>query len=110
MYTYRIRIFNPWIKTSTVLITDHKPTIFLFTRKLNPSHRVYRFELILMSFPNLHIVWTAGKKIALPDILSLKTPPRLITRKTTVENPQNFKFLPAKDGTSPQLECRYAVN
>ena len=49
-------------KHPTVLLTDHKPIIFLFTRKSNPNHRIYRFQLILMKFPNLHIVWTAEKK------------------------------------------------
>ena len=48
-----------------------------------------------MKFPNLHIVWTAGKNLALPDTLSRNTPPELLTRKTTVE--------------IPQLECKYAV-
>ena len=42
-------------KHPTVLFTDHKPIIFLFTQKSNPNHRVYRFQLILMKFPNLHI-------------------------------------------------------
>ena len=96
-------------KDPTVLFTDHKPIIFLFTQKSNPNHRVYRFQLILMKFPNLHIVWTAGKNLALPDTLSRNTPPELLTRKTTVEIPQNFKFYLAKDETSPRLECKYAV-
>ena len=43
-------------KHPTVLFTDLKPIIFLFTKKSNPNHRVYRFQLILMNFPNLHIV------------------------------------------------------
>ena len=30
-------------KLPTVLFTDHKPIIFLFTQKSNPNHRVYRF-------------------------------------------------------------------
>ena len=76
-------------KHPTVLFTDHKPIIFLFTQKSNPNHRVYRFQLILMKFPNLHIVWTAGKNLALPDTLSRNTPPELLTRKTTVEIPKN---------------------
>ena len=45
-----------------------------------------------MKFPNLQIVWTAGKYLALPDTLSRNTPLELITRKTTVEVPQNIKF------------------
>ena len=63
-----------------------------------------------MKFPNLHIVWTAGKNLALADILSRNTPPELLTRKTTVEIPQNIKFyLAKKNETSPRLECKYAV-
>ena len=96
-------------KHPTVLFTDHKLIIFLFTQNSNPNHRVYRFQLILMKFPNLHIVWTAGKNLALPDTLSRNTPPELPTRKTTVEIPQNVKFYLAKDETSPRLECKYAV-
>ena len=62
-----------------------------------------------MKFPNLHIVWTAGKNLALPDTLSRNMPPELLTRKTTVEIPQNIKFYLTKDETSPRLECKYAV-
>ena len=88
-------------KHPTVLFTDHKPIIFLFTQKSNPNHKVYRFQLILMKIPNLHIVWTAGKILALPDTLSRNTPPELIARKTSVEVPQNIKFFLAQDETSP---------
>ena len=96
-------------KHPTVLFTDHTPIIFLFTQKSNPNHRVYRFQLILMKFPNVYIVWIAGKKLALPDTLSRNTPPELLTRKTTVEIPKNINFYLAKDETSPRLECKYAV-
>ena len=96
-------------KHPTVLFTDHKPIIFLFTQKSNPNHQVYRFQLILMKFPNLHIVWTAGKNLALPDTLSRNTPPELLTRKTTVEIPKNIKFYLAENETSPRLECKYAL-
>ena len=96
-------------KHPTVLFTDHKPIIFLFTQKSNPNHRVNRFQLILMKFPNLHIVWSSGKTLALPNTLSRNTPPEVLTRKTTVEKPQNIKFFLAKDETSPRLQCEYAV-
>ena len=62
-----------------------------------------------MKFLNLHIVWTTGKSLALPDTLSRNTTPELIKRKTTVEIPQKFKFSLAKNETSPRLECKYAV-
>ena len=83
-------------KHPTVLFTDHKPIILLFTKISNPNHRVYRFQLVLMKFPILHIVWTAGKNLVLPDILSRNSPPELLTRKTTVQIPQNIKFFLAK--------------
>ena len=96
-------------KHPTVLFTDHKPIIIIFTQKSNPNLRVYRFQLNLMKFSNLHIVWTAGKNLALPDTLIRNTPPELLTRKTTVEIPQNIKFYLAKYETSSRLECKYAV-
>ena len=49
-------------KHPTILFTDHKPIIFLFTQKSKSNHKFYRFQLILMKFPNLHIVWIAEKK------------------------------------------------
>ena len=96
-------------KHPTILFTDHVPIIFLFTQKSNPNQRVYRFQLILLKFPNLNIVRTAGKNLALPDILGRNTPPDLLTRKTTVEIPKNIKIYLAKDKTSPRQECKYAV-
>ena len=62
-----------------------------------------------MKFPNLHIVWTAGKNLALLDTLSRNTPPELLTQKTTVEIPKNIKFYLAKDEKSPRLERKNAV-
>ena len=76
-------------KHPTVLFTDHKTISFLFTQKSNPNHRVYRLQLILRKLPNLHIAWTGGKNLALPSNLSRNTPPEILTRKTTVEIPQN---------------------
>ena len=63
-----------------------------------------------MKFPNLHLVWAAGKNIALPNTLSRNTPPELFTRKTKVEILQNINLFLAKDETSPRLQCKYAVN
>ena len=79
-------------KHPTVLITDHKPINFLFTQKSNPNHRVYRFQLVLMKFPNLHIVCTARKKLVLPDTLGRNKPPEFLTRKTTVKYHKILNF------------------
>ena len=62
-----------------------------------------------MKFPNLHIIWTAEKNLALPDTRSRNTPHESLTRKTTVEVPQILKFFLPKDETSPRLQCKYAV-
>ena len=81
-----------------VLFTDHKPINYLFTQKNKPNHRVYRFQLILMTFPNLHIIWTEGKNLALPDLLSRTIDEEHFTktRDITVEIPENIKFFFAK--------------
>ena len=40
-----------------------------------------------MKFPNLHIVYKAGKNLALLDTLSRKTtPPELLTKKQLLKN------------------------
>ena len=80
-------------KHPTVLFTDHNPIIFLFTQESNPNHRVYRFQLILMKFPNSHIVWTAGKNLALPDSLSRNTT-WTINKKNNSWNTTKNKKLP----------------
>ena len=92
------------LKHPTVLFTDHKPIKFIFKQKSNPNHRIYRFQLFLMKLPKSHIGWAAGKNFALSDTLRRNTPPELLTRKTTVEIPQFFKFYLAKNETSPQIE------
>ena len=58
-----------------------------------------------MKLPNLKIVWTAGKKPRITDTLSKNTLPELLTRKATVEIPQNIKFSFAKDETSPNYNA-----
>ena len=77
-----------------ILYSDHKPILFLFTQNNKPNHRVYKFQLIQMKFPNLHIVWTEGKNIALPDLLSrsLTTRTQDEHRLRTVEIPDSIKI------------------
>ena len=94
-----------------ILFTDHKPIIYLFTQKNKPNHRVYRFQLILMKFPNLHIIWTEGKNLALPDLLSRTIDGEHFTktRDITVEIPENIKFFFAKTPFANNLECKYSI-
>ena len=53
-----------------ILYTDLKPVLSLCTQQNKPSHKVYKFQLTLMKFPNLHIVWTEKKNLSQPDLLS----------------------------------------
>ena len=94
-----------------ILFTDHKPIIYLFTQKNKPNHRVYRFQLILMKFPNLHIIWTEGKNLALPDLLSRTIDEEHFTktRDITVEIPENIKFFFAKTPFANNIECKYSI-
>ena len=91
-----------------LILGSKHPTVLY--RNYRFHHRIYGFQLILLKFPNLHIVRTAGKNLALPDTLSRNTPPELITQKTTVEISQNIKLFLAKDKTSPRIECKNALD
>ena len=94
-----------------VLFTENKPIIYLFTQRNKTNHRVYRFQLILMKFPNLHIMWTEGKNIALPDLLSRTIDEEHFTktRDITVEIPKNIKFFLAITQFTNNLECKYSI-
>ena len=100
-------------KHSIIFYTDHKPILFLFTQKNKPKHRVYKFQLILMKFPNLHIIWTEGKDLSLPNLLSrsLTTTTKNEHSLRTVEIPDfiNFFNMTHKQNTPP-IQCHYAVS
>ena len=64
-----------------------------------------------MKFPNLHIIWTEGKNLALPDLLS-RTIDRehfTKTRDITVEIPESIKFFFAKTPFANKLEGKYSI-
>ena len=94
-----------------VSFTDHKSIIYLFTEKNKPNHRVYRFPLILMKFPNLHIILTEEKNLALPDLLNRTIDEEHFTktRDITVEIPENIKFFLAKTQFANNFECEYSI-
>ena len=98
-------------KHPIILIADHKPIIYLFTQKNKPNHRVYRFQLILMKFPNLHIIWTEGKNLASPDLLSrtINKEKFTKTRDITVEIPEKNIFYFAKTPFGNNIECQYSI-
>ena len=64
-----------------------------------------------MKFPNLHIVWTEGKNLSLPDLSSrsLTTTTQDDHRLRIVENPETNKFLMTHNTSTQPIQCNYAV-
>ena len=60
---------------------------------------------------NLHIIWTAGKNLALSDLLSRTIDDEHFTktRDITVEIPENIKFFLAKTPFTNHLACKYNI-
>ena len=92
------------------LLTGSNPPIVLFYYS-QIINQVHRFQLILMKFPNLHIIWTEGKNLALPDLQSrtIEEEHFTKTRDITVEIPENIKFFFAKTPFTNNLECKYSI-
>ena len=112
---YALSEYEFFIKGSkhpVILYTDHKPILSLFNQKNKPNHRVYKFQLILMKFTNLHIVRTEGKNLSLPDLLSrsLTTTTQDENRLRTVEIPEKIKFFITHNPNTQPIQCNYAVS
>ena len=56
------------------LFCDHRPILFLWSRRGQLSHRFFRYQVVLTKFRNLKIIYTEGKNLALPDLLSRQVP------------------------------------
>ena len=52
------------------LYTDQKPLLYLWGRRGKSSHRFFCYQLVISQFQNLKIIWTEGKNLAFPGILS----------------------------------------
>ena len=52
------------------IFCDHKPLLFLWARKRRLSHRFFRYQVIITQIANLQIIWTPGKNLTFPDLLS----------------------------------------
>ena len=64
-----------------------------------------------MKIPNLNIIWTEGKNLALPDLLSRAINEEQFTknRDITVEIPENIKFYFAKTPFGNNIEYQYSI-
>ena len=65
-----------------------------------------------MKFPNLHIIWTEEKNLALPDLLSRTLDEERFTktRDITAEIPKNIIFFLAISPFTNNLECKYSIS
>ena len=99
-------------KPPIILYTDHKPILLLFTQKNKPNHGVYKFQLLSMKFPILYLVWTEGKSLSLPDLLSrsLTTTTQDEHRLRTVEIPDSIKLFMTHNQNTQLIQCHYAVS
>ena len=53
-----------------IVFCDHKPLLYLWARKGRLSHRFFQYQVINTQFTILQIIWTPGKNLAFPDLLS----------------------------------------
>ena len=79
LQTYEHYIFGS--SFSIYLYSDHKPFLCFWGRKGQPSHRLFRYQVIITKFQIWKINWTPSSNLAFPEILS---------RNITIENYQNL--------------------
>ena len=65
-----------------------------------------------MKFQNLHIVWTEGENLSLPDVLScsLSKTTQDERRPRTIEIPDSIKFFMTLNQHTQPIQCHYAVS
>ena len=77
LQTYELYIIGPPLPI--YLYCDHKPNLSLWGRKVQLSHRFFRYQVFITKFQNLKIIWMPRSNLAFPDILS---------RNVTIEEDQ----------------------
>ena len=53
---------------------DHRPILFLWSRRRQLSHSFFKYQVVPTKFQNLKIIYTEGKNLAFPDLLSRQVP------------------------------------
>ena len=83
-----------------------------FTKENKPNHRVYKFQLILMKFPNVHILRTEGKNLSFPDFSSHSTTTTAQEDHLlrVVEVPDSVKFFITHNQQTQPIQCQCAVS
>ena len=67
----------------TYLFCDHRPILFLWSRRGQLSHRFFKYQVVLTKFQNLKSIYTKGKNLAFPVLLSRQVP---------IEEAKNFQI------------------
>ena len=49
---------------------DQRPILYLWSRRGQMSHRFFKYQFVKTKLQNLQIIYTEGKTLAFPDILS----------------------------------------
>ena len=76
------------------IFCNHKPLLYLWARKGKLSHRFFRYQVIITQLTNLQIIWTPGKNLAFPDLLSRNVPLKDLNGHQLVhkEIPKDIRF------------------
>ena len=86
---------------------DHNPILYLWARRGKLSHRFFRYQLIITQFQKLKIIWTPGKNLAFPDILSRNLSLKEINKQQLKHKriPKEIKFFDENG-----KEIKYFIN
>ena len=68
LQTYEIYVIGS--PSPIYLYCDHRPILFLWSRRVQLSHRFFNYQLVITKFQNLQIIYTEGKNLTFADILS----------------------------------------
>ena len=99
-------------KHPIIIYTDHKPILYLFSKKGNMNHRFLRFQQIMTKFYLIQLKWTAGKNLVFPDMLSRNfTEDELVQLKLQNKKlPENLEFIDENNNTIHYEIDRYTFN
>jgi hypothetical protein len=81
------------------LFTDHKPILYLFSKKAAINQQFHRFQTTLTKFNNIHVKWKKGSDVPWADLLSRTQTDeeKEIMAKEAKQLPRNIKFFDKDD-------------